>query len=241
VARFIHNARMELYDVMDTTFAAREFTGEPVPDAVLERIMAHARFAPSGGNRQGWHVIVVRDQETKDAIADAAGPAAKRYAAQLALGENPWNTIVPTRATAEMIAATPVPAGLSQPYRKAPVVLVVCVDLRVVASIDQDLGRTAVASGASIYPLAWNILLAARSEGLGGTLTTMPIAEEPALRQVLGIPEHVAICTVIPLGKPVRQLTRLKRRPVSTFVTRERFDGEPFGKQAGLTADRSPG
>ncbi len=228
-AVFHHNARMELYDAMDTTFAAREFTTDPVPDEVLERIFAHARFAPSGGNRQGWHVIVVRDQETKDAIAECANPAARRYAAQAALGENPWNTVVPTRATPEMIAATPVPATLTEPYRRAPVVLVVCVDLRVVASIDQYLPRTAVASGASIYPLAWNILLAARNEGLGGTLTTMPIAEEPALRKLLHLPESVAVCTIMPLGKPVRQLSKLKRKPVSTFVTRERWDGAPFG------------
>ena len=222
---------MELYDVMDTTFAAREFTGDPVPDEALARIFSHARFAPSGGNRQGWHVIVVRDQATKDAIAEAAKPAARRYAAQLALGENPWNTVVPTKATPEMIAATPVPPGLTEPYRKAPVVLVVCVDLRVVASIDQDLGRTPVASGASVYPLAWNILLAARNEGYGGTLTTMPLAQEPALRPVLGLPEHLAICTLIPLGKPVKQLRKLKRKPVASLVTRERYDGQPFEAQ----------
>ena len=52
---------MELYDVMTTTFSCREFTDEPLPDATLYRILERARFAPSGGNRQGWHVIIVRD------------------------------------------------------------------------------------------------------------------------------------------------------------------------------------
>jgi nitroreductase len=52
---------MQLYDVMRTTFAAREFTDDPLPDEVLERIFDNARFAPSGGNRQGAHVTVVRD------------------------------------------------------------------------------------------------------------------------------------------------------------------------------------
>ena len=60
---------MELYDVMRTTFAAREFTADPMPDDVLARILDHARFAPSGGNRQGWKVIVVREQTTKDELA----------------------------------------------------------------------------------------------------------------------------------------------------------------------------
>lgn len=219
---------MELYEVMRTTFSAREFTEDPVPDDVLERILENARFAPSGGNRQGGRIIMVRDQATKDRIADLAGTAARQYAAQLAAGESPWNTVTTSNVEAATIAATPVPTTLHVPYRKAPVLLVVCVDLRVIASIDKDLDRVGMASGASIYPLAWNILLAARNEGYGGTLTTMPIAEEPAMRKLLGIPEYGAVCAVIPLGKPVKQLRKLRRKSVSEFVTRERWDGEPL-------------
>ena len=60
---------MELYDVMRTTFAARDFTDAPVEDAVIKKILDNARFAPSGGNRQGWKVIVVRDQSTRRELA----------------------------------------------------------------------------------------------------------------------------------------------------------------------------
>jgi nitroreductase len=219
---------MELYDVMRTTFAAREFTDDPLPDRTLAKILDHARFAPSGGNRQGWHVIVVRERAMREALATAAAPAAKRYAAQVKLGESPWNTIVPTKADAATIEATPPPVRLIEPMLKAPVVLVICVDLRVVASMDQDLERVGVISGASIYPFAWNILLAARHEGFGGTITTLAVSQEPKLRTVFGIPPHVAICAVMPLGKPVKQLTTLKRKPVDRFATRERFDGPPL-------------
>ena len=127
---------MELYDVMRTAFAAREFTEEDVPDEVLARIFENARFAPSGGNRQGGRVIVVRDQATKERIADLAIPAAKRYAAQVAAGENPWNTIAASKVDAATIDATRAPGVLREPYVRAPVVLVVCVDLGVVASLD---------------------------------------------------------------------------------------------------------
>jgi nitroreductase len=219
---------MELYDVMRTTFAAREFTDDPLPDATLAKILEHARFAPSGGNRQGWHVIVVRERATRDVLAAATAPAAKRYAAQQKLGESPWNTIIPTKADAATIEATPPPTRLIEPVLKAPVVLVVCVDLRVVASMDQHLERVGVISGASIYPFAWNILLAARHEGFGGTITTLAVSQEPKLRAALGIPPHVAVCAVMPLGKPVKQLRTLKRKPVDQFATRERFDGEAF-------------
>jgi nitroreductase len=215
---------MELYEVMRTTFAAREFTADPVPNEVLERILENARFAPSGGNRQGGHVIVVREQATKDALSELAQTAARRYTAQVQAGENPWNTWAPTAVSADTIAATRVPAGLTEPVRRAPIVIVVCVDLRVVASVDQDLARVGIASGASIYPLAWNILLAARNEGFGGVLTTMPIAEEPKVQALLGLPPYMAVCAIMPLGKPVQQLRRLKRKAVTEFVHSERWE-----------------
>ena len=219
---------MELYDVMRTTFAAREFTADPLPDAVLVTILDHARFAPSGGNRQGWKVVVVREQATKDELARLSGIAAKRYAAQAANGESPWNTIDPPRVDAATIEKTQAPARLSEPISKAPVVLVLCVDLKVVASIDQDLKRVGVVSGASIYPLAWNILMGARHEGYGGTITTLATAQEPKIQALLGLPAHVAVCAVMPLGRPVQRLTKLKRKPVAEFAMRERWGGPPL-------------
>ena len=101
---------MELYDVLRTTFAAREFTDDPLPDEVLFTILDRARFAPSGGNRQGWRVIVVRDSKTRQALAELTAPAAKRYAAQLSAGENPWNPIDRSAVDPGTIERTPAPA-----------------------------------------------------------------------------------------------------------------------------------
>ena len=86
---------MELNDVMRTTFSARDYTGDPVPDEVIYGILDIARFAPSGGNRQGNRVIIVRDQETRDRISKIAEQPAKIYAAQRDAGESPWNTSFP--------------------------------------------------------------------------------------------------------------------------------------------------
>lgn len=216
---------MELYDVMRTTFAAREFTGDPLPDEVLVKILDHARFAPSGGNRQGWRVIVVRDPATKRALAELSGFAARRYAAQVANGENPWNTIDPPGVDAATIERTLPPPHLTEPIARAPVVLVICVDLKFVASMDQDLARVGIISGASIYPFAWNVLMAARHEGFGGTITTLATAREPKVQELLGIPRHVAVCAVMPLGRPVRPLTKLRRKPIGEFTMRERWGG----------------
>lgn len=219
---------MELYDVMRTTAAVREFTDDPLSDEVLARILDNARFAPSGGNRQGTQIVVVRERATRERLVELTATGARRYTAQVLAGEGPWNSVTPTAVTAEQIAATEVPAHFTEPLLKAAVVLVVCVDLRLVASVDQDLDRVGVISGASVYPLVWNILLAARNEGFGGTITTMAVAEEPAVKQLLGVPEPYAVACVVPMGKPVKQLTRLRRVEVADLARRERFDGESW-------------
>jgi nitroreductase len=216
---------MDLYDVMRTTGAVRRFTDEPLPDDIIERILDNARFAPSGGNRQGAHVIVVRDRTTREAIVDLSVTGAQRYLAQIKNGEGPWNPVQPMKVSADAVAATEVPPQLGAPVLTAAAVLVICLDLNVAAAFDQGLDRIGVIAGASVYPFVWNILLAARNEGYGGVLTTMAVAEEPRVKELLGIPEDYAIVALLPIGKPVKQVKKLTRRPVSEFATRERFDG----------------
>src|SRR6202041_1048467 len=94
-ARTVHYGVMDLSDVMRSTAAVREFTDDPLPDDVLERILDNARFAPSGGNRQGVRVIVVRDRQTREAIVDLSVTGARRYIAQTRNGEGPWNPVQP--------------------------------------------------------------------------------------------------------------------------------------------------
>jgi nitroreductase len=219
---------MELYEVMRTTAAIRDFTDEPLPDEVLHTILENARFAPSGGNRQGTQVVVVRDLATRERLVAITEPGARRYHAQRAAGETPWSAHASSRVTAEDVEQTVVPPSVTEPLRRAAVVLVVCVDLRAVAALDKDLDRVGIVGGASVYPLVWNILLAARNEGFGGTITTMAIAEEPALKELLGIPEPFAVAAVVPLGRPVKQPTRLTRADVDQLTHLERWDGGPL-------------
>lgn len=219
---------MDLYDVMRTTPAVRQFTGDPLPDDVLHTILENARFAPSGGNRQGAQILVVRDPEARQALAELNIPGARRYMAQAAAGEGPWNAAAPTRLTPDEIATTDVPDFWTTPVLEAAVVLVVCVDLRLVAALDQELDRVGIVGGASVYPLVWNILLAARNEGFGGTITTMAVAEEPRVRELFGIPEEYAVACVVPMGKPVRQLTKLSRVSVEDLTRRENWEGGPL-------------
>ena len=219
---------MELYEVMRTTSAVRQFTNDPLPDEILYTILDNARFAPSGGNRQGTRIVIIRDRGTRQALVDLTIPGAKKYVAQRRAGENPWNTINPSRVSDDQIAATEVPESFTAPLLESAVVLVVCVDLRVVAALDKELDRVGIVGGASVYPLVWNILLAARNEGFGGTITTMAVAEEPRMRQLLGIPDTYAVACVVPLGKPAHQLRKLSRLEVAELTRLEHWQGGPL-------------
>ena len=219
---------MELSEVMRTTFAAREFLAQEVTNEQIARILDNARFAPSGGNRQGWKVIVVRKEETREALVPLIEPIFRRYLAQVQAGESPWNTINETNLTQEEIDSQDLPKGFVENLVQAPVLLFVFLDLSLVASFDSKLDRVGVISGASIYPFVWNILLAARDEGLGGTITTFVGGSDVELRDLLRVPSHYAFSAMIPMGKPVKQLTRLSRNPVNSFAVLETFDGASF-------------
>jgi nitroreductase len=233
---------MDLIETLRSTGAVREFLPEPIDDAVLHRLLDTARFAPSGGNRQGWRVIVVKDPQTRRALRDLYLTGWYEYLAISSAGLVPWAPI--TDRTAEALAVTHAhelaeaaashaaaggPAGMAETLDSAPALLLVLADLTALAAVDRDMDRYTFAGGASVYPFAWNLLLAARAEGLGGVITTMPIRREPDLRQLFSIPDTVAVAALIVLGRPVSPARRLRRVPVEEFARVDRYDGPAFG------------
>ena len=219
---------MDLLDAMRSTFSCREFTDEPVPDAVIFRMLDAARFAPSGGNRQGWRVLVVRDRAVRERLAELVKPVMRRYVAETLAGEAPYNALVPSRVDEATVATTKLPDATWRPLVDAPVVLVIALDLARVTSFDRHLPRPGVVSGASVYPFVWNLLLAARAHGYAGVLTTYLAPEEAEVRRLLRLPESFAVAAAVPLGRAKRVLTRLRRNPVESFTRLERWDGEPL-------------
>jgi nitroreductase len=227
---------MELSEALRTTGAIREFTGEPVTDETLYGILDTARFAPSGGNRQGWRTVVVRDAKTKQSLRDLYLPGWYDYLALGAAGLVAWAPITDRDAEAEALksadqmASGPVlRGGFAEHLDEVPALVVVLADLRVLAAVDRDHDRYTFAGGASIYPFVWSILLAAHDAGLGGVMTTMLVRQEDAVRELLGVPDELAVAAVVALGHPVRRPTRLKRATVEEFATLDRFDGPQFG------------
>lgn len=226
---------MDLIETLRTTGAVREFTDEPVADDVLVRVLDNARFAPSGANAQAWHVVAVKDRGLRIRLRELYLPGWRDYLAMGAAGLRPWAPTNDTAAEAAAVAsvseevAAAAAQGFAAHLDRAPVLLVVFADLAALAAVDRDAGRYSFAGGASVYPFVWNILLAARAEGLGGVLTTMLIRQEDGVKLLLGAPDGWALAAVLALGRPVRQAQRLRRRPVASFTTVDRVDGAPLG------------
>jgi nitroreductase len=224
---------MELREVMRTTPATREFTDEPVPDEVLHGILDVARFAPSGGNRQGWQVIVLRDPEVRRRIRDLYVLGWREYMAHVHAGLVAFAPIHDGRWTGpavdlEEARATPAPMPFADHLDEVPVLLLLVVDLSQLAVLDNGLDRQSIIGGGSVYPFGHNILLAARDAGLGGVMTTALARQEPAVKELLGIPDGWAVAGLIALGHPKKVVTKLRRAPVEDFTTVDRFDGRPF-------------
>jgi nitroreductase len=217
---------MELRDAIRTNGTVRHFTDEPVDDATIASVLDDARFAPSGGNRQPWRVAVVADTTLRRELATLMQPVWDEYMETASIGGNPFNVVDYVKPT----GITPNKHNdLLEHIEEIPVVLAVAADLAKVAMMDAELDRAPVTGGASIYPFCWNLMLSARAHGLGGVMTTFLSRVEPAAAPALGLPDHHALVTTIFLGHPVHQPTRLKRNPVESFATVNRFDGPTFG------------
>ncbi|HYD09491.1 MAG TPA: nitroreductase family protein [Acidimicrobiales bacterium] len=218
---------MELLEGLRTTGAVRSFRPDPVPDDVVRRLLDTARFAPNGGNAQSWHVVVLRDAAVRASVRDLYLDGWRRYVAATAAGLRPWAPLTDVAREREVMdAGFDGPVGdFAEHFDEVPLLLVVCADLRKLAAIDRDLDRYSMVGGASVYPFVWSVLLAAREEGLGGVITTMPIWREPELRSLLAVPDTHAVAAVVALGVPEHQPTKLRREGVESFTTVDRFDG----------------
>ena len=212
---------MELSTALRTTGAVRGFTSDPVADATVAAILDDARFAPSGGNQQPWRVAVVKQPAIRTALAEAMRPVWFEYCGAQRAGKRAFAF---GRSTGD--EPVEVPNALLDDIHSVPVVLVVAADLTRIAIMDGNAAnRPSVVGGASIYPFCWSILLAARERGLGGVLTTFLARAESQVAGQLALPSDHAIVATLFLGVPVHQNTKLRRNPVESFATVDRFDG----------------
>lgn len=224
---------MELSVAMTTNGASRAFADVPLDDETIRIILDRARFAPSGGNRQPWRVVVVRDPRLRAAVAAAYEEGWREYAAHVRAGLVPfapggdgnWHGPAIDLAAAR---TTPAENPLADALAGSATLLLLLARLPDLAVLDNGLGRQSIVGGASIYPFAQNILLAARDLGLGGVLTSVICREEARLRPLVGADETLAIAGLLVLGVPLAPRRRLRRRPVDEFAFIDRLGGRPL-------------
>jgi nitroreductase len=204
---------VNLTDAMRTAGSTRRHRPDPVPDDIIYRILDNARFAPSGGNRQPWRVIVVRDAVVRAALSEIYRASWYEFHAPLftAPGEQPQ------------------PDYYADHIHLVPVHLIVLVSVAGITTTNQALDTSRIVGGASIYPFVQNLILGIRAEGLGTTLTTVLVPAEDEVRQLLRIPDGYRVAAHLGIGWPERPLpARLSRRPVEDFTTADYFAGPAF-------------
>ena len=209
----------DLYALMSTTRSIRRISDAPIPDDVLQRVLQAAIWAPSGGNRQPWRIIAVRDRDTKQKLSDIYVEEWAKYV--------DFNMKKVEGASSEIVEALrkglAVGTRLAETLADVPVVAMFVHDPSALYVTDEGLGRSPVVGGASLYPAVQNRLLAARADGLGGVLTTLISSREPDVRQVLGFPDTWGVYAMVPLGYPRGQHGPLTRAPFSEMIKFDRW------------------
>ncbi len=213
---------MDLDEVMRCAPTMRRFKTDPVPREALARALDLARFAPSGGNRQGWRVVAVQDEQIRAALRDLYLPRWRAYTEQT--GAAALLAADPAEVDARLLRMAKRADDYAQKLDQVPLHLVVGVRLEDVLATDTKLPRLSIVGGASIYPFVQNLLLALRDEGLGAAMTTLLIAAEAEVKRLLEIPDDIALAAHIGVGYPDEPWPKaLARRPVEEFAFAERW------------------
>jgi nitroreductase len=212
---------VELYEAMRCAPTTRRFTSDPVPADALRRALDAARFAPSGGNRQGWRVVAVQDADRRRALRDLYLPHWRAY---LELTGGARMLAEPDGFEPSRVRMVRLADEYAQHLDQVPLHLVVGVRLGDLAVTDAQLPRQSIVGGASVYPFVQNLLLGLRSESLGAAMTTLLVPAETEVRTLLELPDDVALAAHIGVGQRLDPWPqRLARRPVEEFAFAERY------------------
>ena len=220
----MEESSITLHEAMSNLRAVRRLRVDPIPDAVLHRVLQAAAWAPSGGNLQPWRIVVVKDVHKRKKLGELYQPLWEKYAAMHRRGIQEM-TGEALKKQERMLAAGDY---LGDNMGSAPVLLIVCFNPRLMAITDADLDRPSIVGGGSVYPAVQNLMLACVNEGLGCTLTTLLCYEEGAVRALLDIPDDWHTCGCVPLGYPVgKGHGPISRRPVEKLCFADTF-GQPY-------------
>lgn len=218
----------DLDTVLTTTRAVRrrlDFTRPVARDLVLACLRLAVQ-APTGGNAQDWRFVLIGDSAVRRGVAeiylrnyrehvqaplDRAGYQADEVRGRL----DPSDA-----GNVRMLDGA---RHLAQHVGEAPWLVLAC-------ATRPDPGRggtgTVAALYGSVFPAVWSFSLALRSYGLATIITTLTLHEPRAMADLLGIPDGVTQCCLLPVAYPIGDPFKpARRRPLSDVVYADRWGG----------------
>ncbi len=208
----------DIFSILHTTRAMRRLKPDPVPDALIRRVLEAGTAAANGGNTQKWRFMVIKDGAKKKAVQ-----AWYKKAFEEVIGPRYASSAAPPGVTADKYHRQHSAVEyLTEHFHEAPVWIVACME---------DGANPNRSAGASIYPAVQNMLLACRALGLGSTLTTRHLLFEKEAEAALGLPPGVHSYAILPIGWPMGKFGPVGRGNLAEFVF-----GDTYGETwAGLT------
>jgi nitroreductase len=194
-------------ELLTTTRSVRkrlDLTRPVSRDVILECVRL-AMQAPTASNAQDWRWLVITDADKRAAIADIYGSIGAEYLAQAAANASDPQTQRVYRSA----------AGLTKTLAQVPVHVIPCLT----GPIDETNRLVAASAWASIIPAGWSFLLALRSRGLGSVWTTMHLAKEREVAELLGIPAGVTQAALFPVAYTIGTDFRPAARPPAESIT----------------------
>jgi nitroreductase len=199
----------DLWEAMSTSRAIRRYKAEPVERAVVDRCLEAATWAPSGGNGQPWHFVLLEGDEQRKIIGEGARRSWETMTTFYGLQvPDPDDQRPRSRTVRTMYEHM---AGAAD----VPVCILFCVQ--------PQRGTTELEQGGSIFPAVQNFLLAARGQGLGAAICLWHRMVEPEIRSAVGIPDDWKIAATVSAGWPMGHHGPLKRQPLGAVSSVDRW------------------
>lgn len=194
-------------ELLTTTRAVRKRLDltRPVPREVILECIRIAMQAPTSSNAQDWRWLVVTDADKRAAIAEIYRKSGAEYLAYAAENATDPQTRRVYRSA----------HGLTDTLADVPVHVIPCLAER----FDPTNHLIAASGWASIIPAGWSFLLALRSRGLGSVWTTLHLAKEREVGEVLGIPPTVMQAALFPVAYTIGTDFRPATRPPAETIT----------------------
>jgi nitroreductase len=194
-------------ELLTTTRAVRKRLDltRPVDREVILECVRLAMQAPTASNAQDWRWLVITDSDKRAAIAEIYRSIGADYLAHAAA-----NTTDPQTRRVYQSAL-----GLTEMLAKVPVHVIPCLEGR----FDGSNQLAAASAWASIIPAGWSFMLALRSRGLGSVWTTMHLAKEQQVAELLGIPATVTQAALFPVAYTIGTDFRPAVRPPAETIT----------------------